>query len=259
VIPRIVDAWTPPQYEDNADQQFAVLYMHDGQNLFDPSTSKMSHADWGIDETITRLMNESKVRPTMVVGMWSTEKRMVEYMPQKLPRNFAFHEMVFLMEREVKGGLCSDNYLKFIVEEVKPYIDAQYRTLPDQQNTFVMGSSMGGLNSMYAMCEYPQVFSGVGCVSTHFPIGRGITLKYLQDHLPDPATHRFYFDHGTKTLDKNYESYQKRADKILLAHGYIAEENLMSRKFEGHIHSETDWRKRVNIPLEFLLRPEQPA
>ncbi len=259
VIPRIVDVWTPPQYIDKPDQQFAVLYMHDGQNLFDPSTSKYSHADWGVDETITRLMCESIIRPTIVVGLWSTEKRGLEYMPQKLPNSFSYNEMVVRFKREMSGDLCSDNYLRFLVEEVKPYVDGHFRTLSDQKNTFIMGSSMGGLISLYALCEYPEVFFGAGCVSTHFPIGRGITLKYMQTHLPDPATHKFYFDYGTKTIDMNYERYQKRADKILLENGYIAEENLMSRKFEGHIHSETDWRKRVHIPLEFLLRPEQPA
>jgi predicted alpha/beta superfamily hydrolase len=254
VIPRIVDVWTPPQYEKDKDQKFAVLYMHDGQNLFDPSTSKMSHVDWGIDETITQLMCESKIRPTIVVGVWSTEKRMLEYMPQKLPHTLAFHQMVFQMKRQEKGELNSDNYLKFMVEELKPYIDAHFRTLPDVSNTFIMGSSMGGLISLYALCEYPQVFFGAGCVSTHFPIGRGITLKYLQDHLPDPETHKFYFDYGTKTLDRTYETYQNKADKILKDNGFIINENWITRKFEGHIHSETDWRKRVHIPLEFLLK-----
>ena len=117
-----------------------------------------------------------------------------------------------------------------------------------------MGSSMGGLISMYAMCEYPQVFGGAGCVSTHFPIGRGIALKYLQEHIPDPTSHKFYFDYGTKTVDKNYENYQKRADAILASAGYRQPEKWITRKFEGHEHSEIDWRKRVHIPLEFLLK-----
>lgn len=254
VQPRMVDIWTPPNYEEAKDQRYAVLYMHDGQNLFDPSTSRLSHTDWGMDEAVTRLMSESKIRPTIVVGIWSTEKRPLEYMPQKLPHSFSYNEMRLSLRREVKGDLCSDDYLRFMVEEVKPYVDTHYRTLPDQQNTFTMGSSMGGLISMYAVCEYPQIFCGAGCVSTHFPIGRGIALKYLQEHLPDPARHRFYFDYGTRTLDKNYENYQIRADQLLRKSGYVFEKNWITRKFEGHIHSETDWRKRVHIPLEFLLK-----
>lgn len=254
VIPRIIDIWTPPHYEVNIDQKYSVIYMHDGQNLFDPSTSKFSHADWGIDETITRLMAESKIRPTIVVGMWSTEKRGLEYMPQKLPITLAYKELTAMFRKEGQGDICSDNYLSFIVEELKPYVDAHFRTLSDQRNTFIMGSSMGGLISMYALCEYPHVFCGAGCVSTHFPIGRGISIKYLQEHLPDPATHRIYFDFGTKTLDKNYEKYQVKVDKILLEGGFVPDVNWITRKFEGHIHSETDWRKRVHVPLEFLLK-----
>jgi len=106
------------------------------------------------------------------------------------------------------------------------------------------------------MCEYPQVIGGAGCVSTHFPIGRGITLQYMQGNLPDPRTHKFYFDYGTRTIDKAYEKYQLRADKMLSAEGYIQGNNWITRKFEGHEHSEKDWRKRVHVPLEFLLRKD---
>jgi len=79
-------------------------------------------------------------------------------------------------------------------------------------------------------------------------------LKYMQEHLPDPGSHKFYFDYGTKTIDKNYQKYQKKADEILASAGYTQPENWITRKFEGHEHSEVYWRKRVHIPLEFLLK-----
>ena len=254
VIPRRVDIWTPPTYAEDLSQRFKVLYMHDGENVFDASNSKWSHTDWGIDETVTRLMAENKIQPTMVVAMWSTDIRVAEYMPQGLPHTPAYTGLVRMVNRWVSTEICSDNYLRFIIEELKPFVDANYRTLPGQQDTSIMGSSMGGLISMYAICEYPRVFGAAACVSTHFPIGRGIALKYLQGHLPDPATHKFYFDYGTKTLDKNYEKYQKRADAILASYGYRQPENWTTQKFEGHEHSEVYWRKRVHIPLEFLLK-----
>ncbi len=254
VIPRRVDIWTPPIYTENSSQRFKVLYMHDGENIFDSSSSKWSHMDWGIDETVTRLMTEGKVQPTIVVGIWSTDIRVAEYMPQKLPQTPAETSLRRMIHKWVSSEICSDDYLRFLVEELKPYVDAHYRTLPDQPNTFIMGSSMGGLISLYAVCEYPHVFSGAGCVSTHFPIGRGIVLQYMQENLPDPKTHKFYFDYGTRTTDKAYEKYQRRADNILLANGYIQGENWITRKFEGHEHSEVDWRKRVHIPLEFLSK-----
>jgi predicted alpha/beta superfamily hydrolase len=254
VIPRRVEIWTPPEYSENGQQRFPVLYMHDGENLFDPSSSLYSHTDWGIDETITRLRSEQKIRPAIVVGMWSTEKRVLEYMPQRLPQGPALDRLNSMMQKHSNHPICSDDYLRFIVEEMKPYVDAHYRTLPNQLNTFMMGSSMGGLISLYAVCEYPHIFRGAGCVSTHFPIERGIVLKYMQGNLPDPKTHKFYFDYGTRTIDKSYEKYQLRADKMLLAKGYVQGDNWITRKFEGHEHSEVDWRKRVHIPLEFLLK-----
>ena len=254
VIPRRVDIWTPSSYLSDPKQKYKVLYMHDGENVFDNSSSKWSHEDWGIDETITGLMTEGKIAPTMVVAMWSTAIRAAEYMPQKLPDTPAARGATRLIQKWNKEGICSDNYLRFIVEEVKPYVDSHYRTLTGLQDTAILGASMGGLISMYAMCEYQQVFGGAGCVSTHWPIGRGIALKYLQHHLPDPQSHKFYFDFGTRTVDKTYEHYQRQADKILAGGGYRQPANWITRKFEGHMHSEIDWRKRVHIPLEFLLK-----
>ena len=254
VIPRRVDIWMPPTYTKDPVQRFKVLYMHDGQNVFDPSSSKWSHTDWGIDETVTRLMTEGKIQPTMVVAIWSTVIRVAEYMPQKLPQTPAYAGLTRMINKWVSSEICSDNYLRFIVEELIPFVDANYRTFTGQQDTAIMGSSMGGLISMYALCEYPQVFGGAGCISTHFPIGRGIALKYMQENLPDPGFHKFYFDYGTKTIDKNYEKYQKKADEILASAGYTQPENWITRKFEGHEHSEVYWRKRIHIPLEFLLK-----
>ena len=164
----------------------------------------------------TRLMTEGKIQPTMVVAMWSTDIRVAEYMPQKLPETPAY------------AGLTSDDpingfHLKFVriiifallLKNLNLLLMQIIAHFTGQQDTAIMGSSMGGLISMYAMCEYPQVFGGAGCVSTHFPIGRGIALKYMQEHFPDPGSHKFYFDYGTKTVDKNYEKYQKQADEIL--------------------------------------------
>jgi len=151
------------------------------------------------------------------------------------------------------GDIVSDRYLAFLVDELKPFIDAGYRTLPGRADTIVMGSSMGGLISQYAMSKHPDVFGGAGCLSTHWPAGDGIALDDFAAHLPDPATHRYWFDYGTQTLDADYEPYQQRADEILRKAGYVAGQNWITRKFAGAEHSETAWRVRVHQPLEFLL------
>ncbi len=248
---RPIDVWLPPDYDKNQTTRYAVLYMHDGQNLFDPKLSFIG-VDWGVDETMTRLIEEQKIQPAIVVGIWNSSKRRPEYMPQK-----AF-EMLTPAARAALaathgGEAFSDRYLKFLVSEVKPFIDSTFRTLPERDHTFIMGSSMGGLISLYAICEYPDVFGGAGCVSTHFPAGDGVMIEYLKQHLPDPATHKIYFDFGTETLDKEYEMYQQKADAVMRDKGFT-DKNWITRKFVGDEHSERAWRRRVHLPLMFLLK-----
>ena len=251
VAARNVDVWLPPGYDREPDKHYPVLYMHDGQNLFDPATS-YGGVDWGIDETMTRMTAAGEVREAIVVGVWNTPKRREEYMPQRAVQG--------AIDFNVPGStaarpedIISDRYLAFLVEELKPFIDANYRTLPDRADTYVMGSSMGGLVSQYAISKYPGVYGGAGCVSTHWPAGNGIALDDFAAHLPDPATHKYYFDYGTATLDGSYEPYQLRADAILRNAGYVEGRNWITRKFEGAEHSEKAWRLRVGEPLVFLI------
>jgi len=122
-----------------------------------------------------------------------------------------------------------------------------------------MGSSMGGLVSAYAMAEYPRVFGGAAALSTHWPAGDGCVVDWLAAHLPDPGTHRFYFDHGTRTLDAAYAPYQSRMDAAMRKGGYIDGRNWKSRVFDGADHSEKSWHARLDVPLQFLLQPSQVA
>ena len=246
---RNVDVWLPAGYSKN--KKYAVVYMHDGQNLFNPNESS-GGVDWGVDETMTRLIAEDKIEEAIVVGIWNTPKRVIEYAPQKAydivnRKNIKNSSLATPQKAE------SEDYLKFIVTELKPFIDANYSIKTDRINTFIMGSSMGGLISLYAASEYPQIFGGAGCLSTHFPLGDGVMLEYMKKHLPAPKTHKIYFDYGTLTLDAQYEPYQKSADKIMKRKGYRQGVNWITRKFEGEEHSEKSWRKRVDIPITFFL------
>ena len=253
VAARNVDVWLPPGYAENPRKRYPVLYMHDGQNLFDPSLSFYSQTDWGVDEAMTKLIAEGRVREAIVVGVWNTPLRLQEYMPRKPVTAPALPIGVEGMGELPASGIVSDKYLAFLVGELKPFIDDTYRTKRGRDDTFVMGSSMGGLISLYAVAEYPRVFGGVGAVSTHWPIGKGIVIDWLATHLPDPHTHRLYFDHGTATLDAQYAPYQQRMDAIVRAAGYVEGDNFTTRVFEGADHSERAWRQRVDVPLQFLL------
>ncbi|TXF89804.1 esterase [Neolewinella aurantiaca] len=262
---RNVDVWLPEEYSDT--RQYAVLYMHDGQMLFD-STTTWNKQDWGVDETMAKLIETGEIRETIVVGIWNTEFRHSEYFPQEPFENLPETYQDSLLSSGGENGasslfkreVYSDNYLRFLVEELKPFIDSTYSTHPGMENTFVAGSSMGGLISMYAICEYPDVFSGAACLSTHW-VGIFDTLNnpipllfsdYLEKHLPDPGNHKIYFDYGTETLDALYEPYQIMADSIMTKGGYNAS-NWKTLKFDGEDHSERAWNKRLDIPLEFLL------
>lgn len=246
---REVDVWLPPGYEDR-QSAYPVIYMHDGRNLFDPALSN-TDIDWGVDEAIVHLMEADVTDGAIVVGVWDGENRWGEYMPQKALPLMTPQQAASLPD--FFGEPAADNYLRFLVEEVKPFVDQTYRTQPRRAHTFLMGSSMGGLISLYGVCEYTAVFGAAACLSTHWPAGDGVVLQYLESHLPAPSRHRFYFDYGTEGLDAAYEPFQQQADRLFQARGYRPGQDFMSRKFPGAGHAEKFWRDRVYIPLHFLL------
>ncbi|MEZ4803570.1 MAG: alpha/beta hydrolase-fold protein [Gelidibacter sp.] len=264
IPPRKVDIWLPESY--SKEKKYDVIYMHDGQMLFD-SRITWNHQEWMVDEIGTRLMNDSITKDFIVVAPYNiNELRHSEYFPQKpfesLPKSQRDSLIQVAKDNNFKfESVSSDNYLKFLVKELKPYVDANYSVLTDRENTFVAGSSMGGLISMYAICEYPKVFGGAACLSTHWPGGNpndsdllaNTFFEYMKKEVPSPKNHKFYFDYGTETLDKFYGKYASTINKIFMDKGYD-QSNFENLKFEGADHSELSWQKRLDIPLTFLLK-----
>jgi len=250
VAARNVDVWLPPDYSE--DKRYPVLYMHDGQNILEPISS-IGGVAWEIDKAITRLVEAKKIPTVIVVGVWNSEIRWREYMPQKAYEASGFEKNRMVFIEKAGGTPISDSYLKFLVEEVKPFVDEKYPTLSDQRNTFIMGSSMGGLISLYAISQYPDVFYGAGCLSTHWLAGFNELVDEMAKMLPGPEMHRLYFDYGTLGHDTHYEPFQQRMSLHVLHAGY-SESNWETCRFEGDDHNEAAWRARVKIPLEFLLR-----
>jgi enterochelin esterase-like enzyme len=266
--PRRVVVWLPPGYSKRGPK-YAVLYMHDGQNLFDKATAGYG-MEWEVDEHLSKLIAEKKVRPTIVVGIWNTPKRLQEYVPSK-----AFTSLPTGYRGKVKalygGEPLSDGYLKFIVRELKPMIDKRFHVKTGRADTAIMGSSMGALISLYAIDEYPRIFGAAGMMSTHWPLvinpdGKPLSdedyevvsstfERYLAPALPDPRTHRLYFDYGSETLDAAYARYQARVDKVVAGRGYVEGSNWLTKSFPGQKHNEISWASRVDIPLQFLLPP----
>ena len=275
---RHVRIWLPPGYDETAEPH-AVLYMHDGQNLFDPP-SPMAHGAWEVDRHLVTMRRAGAIRPTIVVAIWNTEgNRSREYGPQapieRLPAEL--QRLLPAPRPDGQSSPLSDAYLRFIVEELKPQVDRDFRTRPGRDDTVVMGSSMGGLISLYALCRYPQVFGAAGCLSTHWILtthyaefARSFTAgtepdprvdamasayrDWLREHLPAAGAHRLYFDHGTVELDSLYPRHQRAVDQIVAARGYRRDIDWVTREFAGAPHNESAWRARLDIPLQFLLR-----
>lgn len=253
---RDVAVWLPEGYQtgDSCD----VLYMHDGQMLFDASTT-WNRQEWRMDEVMDSLIKAGLIRPCIVVAIWNTRDRLNEYSPDKSWEYIAGVNLMETKEPEFKG----DAYLQFIVNELKPFIDERYKPLTSREHTFMMGSSMGGLISLYALCEYPQVFGGVACLSTHLSMAhlhKGIDgealpaayLYYVAQRLPIANSGLIYMDRGTKDFDAEYGPYQVRLDDAIRSKGWD-EQHYVSLVFEGQGHNETCWSKRLHLPLQFML------
>jgi predicted alpha/beta superfamily hydrolase len=267
VTARNVDVWLPEGY--SPQQKYPVLYMHDGQMLFDTATTWNKQA-WDVDDVVTQLVKAGALRAVIVVGVWNGGlTRHSDYFPQKPFESLTAAERVMLDSATRTNGksvfndfkVHSDDYLKFLVEELKPFIDKNYATRSNRANTFIAGSSMGGLISMYAICEYPQVFGGAACLSTHWPgIFRmesnpvpAAFFRYLEKKLPAPRKHKIYFDYGDQTLDAMYPPLQKQADTIMMRKKFT-HKNWLTKFFPGEDHSERAWSKRLASPLLFLLQ-----
>lgn len=258
---RPVDIWLPANY--STAKRYAVVYMQDGQMLFDAQTTWNQQA-WNVDQTVTRLVKAGRIPDLIVVAPHNNGKfRHSEYFPQQYLAGMPEPQRTRLLRDSLEGRPQSDAYLRFLVEELKPAVDAKYSTQPRRESTFVMGSSMGGLISVHAMNQYPQVFGGAAGLSTHWMGGAEpnaaiplAAFNHLRASLADPATHRLYQDHGTTELDALYAPYQVMVNDLARERGYVetgATANFMTRVFEGTGHNELAWASRLEIPLLFLF------
>lgn len=234
-----------------------VLYMHNGQNVFKPEGSSEKET-WNVDQILEQLFQVG-MSPCVVVAIHSSWCAFQEFVPQKLDCVNQGGT------KSKKTPLASDAYLKFIVEELKPRIDKKLPVKKDQPNTYIAGSGLAGLVSLYAISEYPETFGGAACLSTHWPLtldnsNEACTdkmIKYFGFHLPDPDKHKIYFDYGTEGLDADYEPWQQKMDVLMRRAKYFEGENWTTQKFEGHDHSVRYWKQRFPIALKFLMGVKQ--
>lgn len=241
---RDVLVWLPPGY-GRGERRYPVIYMHDGQNLFDEATSNTG--EWLVDETMTQLSTEGL--EAIIVGLpHMYERRRIEYDPYP--------------------PALGESYTAFLVETVKPMIDADFRTLPDAAHTGVGGSSMGGLISLYAFLTRPQVFDLCAAFSTAYWFGAEGLLSTIQEHASGYG--RIYLDVGTSegdvlygfapemrqdpaAADQAYVDGVRRVRDVLLGKGYSLDQNLVYVEDAGARHIESAWAARLPDAFRFLL------
>jgi len=226
---RTLIVWLPPSYS-TTNRHYPVLYLHDGQNVFNPATS-FAGQDWKLDETAKRLIQDGLIQEIIMVGIYNTPERNAEYNP------------------ELKGR----QYSQFLVQTVKPFIDSTYRTLPDPPHTAVMGSSMGGLIAFYLGWEYPQVFSMVACLSPAFLISHSRIVKQVTRYQGPKKGLKIILFNGTKGLEADLKPAVLQMDNALRKQKFTPGADYLFKLIPGADHNEQAWADQAPDVLLFFF------
>ena len=253
---RTIRVWVPDDYDVNTHKRYPVIYMHDGQNLFDQETSGYGDI-WDVHSTISDLMRSQGFSGAIVVGIDNAEgtERLNEYSPWVSDR---VEELKALVNpNEVTFGGKGSDYAAFIVDTLKPIIDMNYRTLAGREHTAVMGSSMGGFISLFMGVQYPHVFSKVGAFSTASWFAHDALITCLNG-LDHSWPIKWYLDIGTHETSNAdllefpdiYVKGTLDIERTLKAHG--VDYDLVIE--EGAIHNETAWARRLPHAVRWLFQ-----
>ena len=244
-----VDIWVPP----TLNPKTPVVLMHDGRNIFDENDSYTGKT-W---EVLTALREEVRGELPLVIAVWglSDDTRIRELSPQKISDSHPEFWDIFPAEYKTTGtDSFGDSYVSLIADAVLPFALERYEIEHSVQRTAVMGASMGGLMSLYAMAERPNVFGTAICFSTHWPFGKEVMVEKLTSMLPSGSSHRVWTDTGTKELDQYYPPFHALAKEKLLAKGYQEPENLVANIYPYTGHHESYWSRRVADALNWWLK-----
>ena len=241
---RDVIVYVPPGYEDEPERTYPVLYLHDGQNLFDGRTSFVKDRTWQVREHADAAIEAGEAEPLVVVGIYNTgDRRLAEYT----------HEYNWQM-----GGGQADAYGKLVTRELMPWIASQYRVRQDRENTGLGGSSLGGLVSLYLGLRYPTVFGKLAVMSPSVWWNHKSILGYLNEHAPQMWERpKMWLDVGDREGQKAVRDAEHLARR-LKANGWKPGESLHFEKVEGGTHDEASWAGRVRAMLKFLFPRSSP-
>ncbi len=262
LLPRHVDVWVPPGHEG---RPLPLLLMHDGQNLFDPGLA-YGGTTWRVAETIMAGMAAGTLPAMIVAGVWNSgAQRWGDYVPADLMARLPA-PLAARFNQAGGGPSRSAAYLGLLADVVLPLLRARHRVAPGR--VVIAGSSMGGLASLNALIERPDLFRAAGCLSTHWPVlapqpepaaGEVPAIMaaisgWIGQRLGLPAGRRLWLDHGDQGLDQYYAPFQAVADTALQAAGWRQGQDAVSRAFPGTGHNEASWAARLALPLSFLFK-----
>jgi len=235
-LERTLIVYVPPDYERDTHQRYPVLYMHDGQNLFDSSTA-FGGNEWRLDDTAEELIERGAIEPLIIVGIYNTgEQRIHEYTPTADAK---------------LGGGKADLYGRMLVEEIRPFIDGTYRTLRGSENTGLGGSSLGGLVTLHLGLKYPQIFGKLAILSPSVWWDKKVILREIEQ-LPQRPDLKIWLDMGTEEGGMALEDTEMLRD-AMRAKGWSVGKDLAYSEILGATHSETSWAERVGPFLQFLF------
>ncbi|MCE9619242.1 MAG: hypothetical protein K8R92_04970 [Planctomycetes bacterium] len=246
LLPRNVIVWLPPGYGDaaNADRRYPVLYMHDGQNVFDPTTAFMGR-EWHADEVATELIRTKAIPPIIIVGVWNTADRIADYTLDVDIGGKA------LEGKPTPRGGAGERYLKWVAGELKPFIDSKYRTKPGRESTAIMGSSLGGLISLAAAEKHADTFGRVAAVSPSLWWNKGEVIERWKKKTP--AIDRLWIDMGDKEQAGLCDDLRRFEQGVRAPFG----DRLHVEVIPGGTHDEPSWAARLDRILKFLFAEEK--
>jgi predicted alpha/beta superfamily hydrolase len=241
---RSIAVWLPPDY-DKSEGRYPVLYLQDGQNLFDRATAAFGN-EWQVDETVTELIEKGEIRPLIIVGVGNTSDRIDEY--------------TMTVDARMNAGGAGRLYLAFLTDELKPWIDQKFRTAPARESTWIGGSSLGGLISLHACLERPDVFSGCLAFSPSLAWDREQIFDSISATNPWPANTKLWLSMGTHEggSAESQAANTLRTSRLaehLEAHGLQPEVNLWYRSIESARHDEPAWSKQFPEALKAIIHP----
>ena len=228
--PRDIIVWLPPSYFKIDNKKYPVLYMHDGQNIIDPATSTFGY-DWRVDEVADSLIKFGLMEEIIIVGIYNTSDRTNEYT----------HTAV------------GYTYMNFIVNKLKPFIDSQYRTLSNPENTAVCGSSAGGLITLMMVWNYPNVFSNGACFSSAFKTKKLNYVDTILNYSGKKKNIKLYIDNGGMGIDAKLLSGNDEMIAALNKKGYELGKDIIYFVDKNAAHSEIAWASRIWRPLVFFF------